>query len=29
VAGADRMMIEEVGRTVLLDEHADVTREAV
>jgi hypothetical protein len=29
VAGADRMMIEEVVRQVLLDEHADVIREAV
>jgi putative transposase len=29
VAGADRMTIEEVVRKVLLDEHADVIREAV
>jgi hypothetical protein len=29
VAGADRMTIEEVVRKVLLDEHADVLREAV
>jgi transposase-like protein len=29
VAGADRMTIEEVVRRVLLDEHADVIREAV
>jgi putative transposase len=29
VAGADRMTIEEVVRKVLLDEHADVVREAV
>src|SRR3954452_18690176 len=29
MAGADRMTIEEVVRTVLLDEHADVIREAV
>src|SRR5215213_3878120 len=29
VAGADRMTIEEVVRQVLLDEHADVIREAV
>jgi hypothetical protein len=29
VAGADRMAIEEVVRKVLLDEHADVIREAV
>jgi hypothetical protein len=28
VAGADRMTIEEVVRKVLLDEHADVIREA-
>ena len=29
MAGADRMTIEEVVRRVLLDEHADVMREAV
>jgi transposase-like protein len=29
MAGADRMTIEEVVRKVLLDEHADVIREAV
>src|SRR5215212_7044467 len=29
VTGADRMTIEEVVRKVLLDEHADVIREAV
>ena len=29
MAGADRMTIEEVVRKVLLDEHADVVREAV
>jgi putative transposase len=29
VAGADQMTIEEVVRKVLLDEHADVIREAV
>jgi putative transposase len=29
VAGADRMTIEEVVERVLLDEHADVIREAV
>jgi hypothetical protein len=29
VAGVDRMTIEEVVRKVLLDEHADVIREAV
>jgi hypothetical protein len=29
MAGADRMTIEEVVRKVLLDEHADVSREAV
>jgi putative transposase len=29
VAGADRMTIDEVVRKVLLDEHADVIREAV
>jgi len=29
VAGADRMTIEEVVRKVLLEEHADVIREAV
>ena len=29
VAGADRMTVEEVVRKVLLDEHADVIREAV
>jgi putative transposase len=29
VAGADRMTIEEVVKQVLLDEHADVIREAV
>jgi putative transposase len=29
VAGADTMTIEEVVRKVLLDEHADVIREAV
>jgi len=29
VAGADRMTIEEVVKRVLLDEHADVIREAV
>jgi putative transposase len=29
VAGADRMTIQEVVRKVLLDEHADVIREAV
>ncbi len=29
MAGADRMAIEEVVRKVLLDEHADVVREAV
>ena len=29
MAGADRMTIEEVVRQVLLDEHADVIREAV
>jgi hypothetical protein len=29
VAGADGMTIEEVVRKVLLDEHADVIREAV
>jgi putative transposase len=29
VAGADRMTIEEVVKRVLLDEHADVVREAV
>jgi hypothetical protein len=29
VPGADRMTIEEVVRKVLLDEHADVIREAV
>jgi putative transposase len=29
VAGADRMAIEEVVRKVLLDEHADMIREAV
>src|SRR5215216_221463 len=29
MAGADRMMVEEVVRRVLLDEHADVIREAV
>ena len=28
MAGADRMTIEEVVRKVLLDEHADVVREA-
>ena len=28
MAGADRMTIEEVVRKVLLDEHADVLREA-
>ena len=28
VAGADRMTVEEVVRKVLLDEHADVIREA-
>ena len=29
MAGADRMTIEEVVKGVLLDEHADVVREAV
>jgi putative transposase len=29
VAGADRMSIEEVVRKLLLDEHADVVRQAV
>ena len=29
MAGADRMTIEEVVKQVLLDEHADVIREAV
>ena len=29
MAGRDRMAIEEVVRKVLLDEHADVIREAV
>ena len=29
MAGADRMTIEEVVKKVLLDEHADVIREAV
>ena len=29
MAGAERMTIEEVVRKVLLDEHADVIREAV
>src|ERR1700750_1538448 len=29
MAGADRMTIEEVVKTMLLDEHADVIREAV
>jgi putative transposase len=29
MAGADRMTVEEVVRKVLLDEHADVIREAV
>src|SRR5688500_11151557 len=29
MAGADRMAIEEVGRKVLIDEHADVLRESV
>src|SRR5215212_1042354 len=29
MAGADRMTIEEVVKQVLLDEHADVVREAV
>ena len=29
MAGADRMTIEEVVKGVLLDEHADVIREAV
>src|SRR5947208_4234069 len=29
MAGADRMTIEEIVRKVLLDEHADVIREAV
>jgi hypothetical protein len=29
VAGADRMTSEEVVKRVLLDEHADVVREAV
>jgi hypothetical protein len=29
VAGADRMTVEQVVRKVLLDEHADVIREAV
>ena len=29
MAGADRMTIEEVVKRVLLDEHADVIREAV
>jgi putative transposase len=29
VAGADRMPVEDVVRKVLLDEHADVLREAV
>src|SRR3954454_19887483 len=29
VAGADRMTVEEVVRKVLLDEHADVIRDAV
>ena len=29
MAGADRMTIEEVVKNVLLDEHADVIREAV
>src|SRR3954467_13341847 len=29
MAGADRMTIEEVVRKVLLDEHADVIRDAV
>src|SRR4051794_1686022 len=29
MAGADRMTVEEVVRKVLLDEHADVLREAV
>jgi hypothetical protein len=29
MAGADRMTVEEVIRKVLLDEHADVIREAV
>ena len=29
MAGADRMTVEEVVRKVLLDEHADVVREAV
>ena len=29
MAGADRMSIEEVVRKLLLDEHADVVREAV
>jgi putative transposase len=29
MAGADRMMVEEVVRRVLLDEHAEVIREAV
>ena len=29
MAGADRMTIQEVVKGVLLDEHADVVREAV
>src|SRR3954469_4853668 len=29
MAGADRMTIQEVAKKVLLDEHADVIREAV
>ena len=29
MAGADRMTIEEVVKRVLLDEHADVIREAI
>jgi hypothetical protein len=29
MAGADRMTVEEVVKRVLLDEHADVIREAV
>ena len=29
MAGADRMTIEEVVKEVMLDEHADVIREAV